>query len=124
MLSVGKGNGPDWLLFQNDIRRTSNVCQKIPTSTTTNEHSQTSISISPNPLSHFTTITLSLPLAASVAYSISTMQGAVIEKMPQQQFSSGIHRLHWNVPTSLASGLYLCTVHINEEKSSFKIMVQ
>jgi len=124
MLSVGKGNGPDWLLFQNDIRRTSNVCQKNPTSTTTIEHSKPSISISPNPLSHFTTITLSLPLAASVAYSISTMQGAVIEKMPQQQFSSGIHRLHWNVPTSLASGLYLCTVHINEEKSSFKIMVQ
>lgn len=28
MVSVGPGNGPDWLMFQNDIRRRSNICDK------------------------------------------------------------------------------------------------
>lgn len=124
MLSVGKGKGPDWLLFQNDIRRTSNVCQKNPTATATIVHPIPSISISPNPISHFTTITLSLPFAATVSYSISTMQGLEIDKSDQKQLPAGIHHLRWDVPTTLASGLYSCTVLINKEQTTFKILVQ
>jgi outer membrane protein assembly factor BamB len=31
MISAGKGNGPDWLMFQNDIRRQSSLCSYVPT---------------------------------------------------------------------------------------------
>ena len=30
MISVGKGKGPDWLMFQNDIRRQSSLCKYVP----------------------------------------------------------------------------------------------
>lgn len=31
MLTVGKGNGPDWLMFQHDIRRQSTLCGSLTT---------------------------------------------------------------------------------------------
>jgi len=30
MISAGKGNGPNWLMFQNDIRRQSSLCSSAP----------------------------------------------------------------------------------------------
>lgn len=49
MLSVGKGNGPDWLMFQNDIRRQSNVCGTGTTNVVEIESTASSFSIFPNP---------------------------------------------------------------------------
>ena len=51
MLSVGKGNGPDWLMFQNDIRRQSNVCGTGTSNVIEIESTPSTFSIFPNPSS-------------------------------------------------------------------------
>ncbi|HTO16922.1 MAG TPA: FG-GAP-like repeat-containing protein [Edaphocola sp.] len=49
MLSIGQGNGPDWLMFQNDIRRQSNVCNNGNTSLPETGNRQLQYFIYPNP---------------------------------------------------------------------------
>ena len=49
MLSIGKGNGPDWLMFQNDILRQSNVCGAGTSNVFYDESAPSSFSIFPNP---------------------------------------------------------------------------
>ena len=48
LISAGKGNGPDWLMFQNDIRRQSSLCPYTPTGL--NELAEPlTVSLFPNP---------------------------------------------------------------------------
>lgn len=49
MLSIGQGNGPDWLMFQHDIRRQSNVCDTATTTVSEIGNSLPNFSIFPNP---------------------------------------------------------------------------
>lgn len=56
MISAGKGNGPDWLMFQNDIQRQSSLCTYSPISITENAETL-SVSIFPNPVSSEVTLT-------------------------------------------------------------------
>lgn len=57
MIKAGKGKGPNWLMFQRDIRRQSSIC--MSSSTSTNEiKSQSKVIIYPNPSSGKVTIEL------------------------------------------------------------------
>ena len=47
MISTGPGHGPDWLMFQHDVRRQSNVCE-FPVGIS-EQSEATSITIYPNP---------------------------------------------------------------------------
>lgn len=49
MLSVGQGKGPDWLMFQHDIRRQSNVCDTVTTGISNSENRSSFCSLFPNP---------------------------------------------------------------------------
>lgn len=48
LMSVGKGSGPNWLMFQNNIHRTNSICKNM-TSIYTEQKEQKPLSISPNP---------------------------------------------------------------------------
>ncbi len=48
-LSIGKGNGPAWLMFQNDIRRQSSLCGNTPISVNENKSNTKSVLVFPNP---------------------------------------------------------------------------
>ncbi len=48
MISTGKGNGPDWLMFQNDIHRQSSLCTYTPTALNESSVKQV-VSLFPNP---------------------------------------------------------------------------
>jgi outer membrane protein assembly factor BamB len=48
MVSVGQGNGPDWLMFQRDVLRQSSLCEEINTSIST-PFANFGIDVFPNP---------------------------------------------------------------------------
>lgn len=55
MVSVGTGNGPDWLMFQHDIRRQSSMCYDYTTSLNDNspDIEQELNLVYPNPATDF-----------------------------------------------------------------------
>jgi len=57
MISVGKGNGPDWLMFQNDIRRQSSLCAYSTTKIEETESLQ-NVKVFPNPTMNEINLTL------------------------------------------------------------------
>ncbi len=82
MLSASKGNGPDWLMFQQDVKRRSSLC--IDSSSTVNELSKVntlSVKIFPNPSNTFTTICFSNPQNENLTLLIYNSEGQVVRKM-------------------------------------------
>lgn len=57
MVSLGIGNGPDWLMFQHDVRRQSSLCTDDITSVS--ETTPQRVKINPNPASDYVEIDLS-----------------------------------------------------------------
>ncbi len=104
-LSIGAGAGPDWLMFQRDIRRQSSLCEF-----TTSIPEQTSevgkgINVYPNPAGNSMSISLENPKEESHTVSIYTATGQHIQ---QTQTSTGSPI---TVETAiLPSGLYFFTV--------------
>lgn len=60
MVGMGKGRGPDWLMFQRDPRRTASICYDDITKVNDNPklHTTNIISISPDPASDYIEIDL------------------------------------------------------------------
>ena len=52
MVSIGQGNGPEWLMFQNDIRRQSSLCE-APPSGISNLLASQEVRVFPNPASQY-----------------------------------------------------------------------
>lgn len=69
MLGIGKGNGPEWLMFQHDIRRQSSLCYSYENSNSiySNQVSE-NIDIFPNPAKH--EIALNIEFDMVVIYDI------------------------------------------------------
>lgn len=75
MISAGKGNGPDWLMFQNDIHRQSSLCTYVTTSV--NEIKEApGVSIFPNPAS--SEIIVSFEKPGSYTIQITNLPGEVL----------------------------------------------
>ena len=75
MISAGKGNGPDWLMFQNDIRRQSSLCSFIPTAI--NETSELhSFNVFPNPAANEINLVLDDYIASEI--QIFNLVGGVV----------------------------------------------
>ncbi|MFH0866444.1 MAG: FG-GAP-like repeat-containing protein [Bacteroidota bacterium] len=53
MISAGVGNGPDWLMFQNNILRNSSLCADTTSDIPTYEFPENIITVYPNPASSF-----------------------------------------------------------------------
>ena len=49
MISAGKGNGPNWLMFQRDIRRQSSLCGPTISAVEENPQQKNEINVFPNP---------------------------------------------------------------------------
>ena len=97
MLSVGKGNGPDWLMFQNDIHRQSSLCTYVQTSV--NEIKEApGVSVFPNPAG--SEIIVSFEKYGSYTIQITNLPGEVFMletavadqlKIDISNFSKGIY---------------------------------
>jgi len=123
MLSVAKGNGPDWLMFQQNIRRTSNVCQSHPSAVVASHNSGTSVRIAPNPFYDNTTIIVALERPATVQYRIQNIQGIEVGSMSPTLLAAGTNPLIWKAPPHLPTGIYYCTLLIDGAITRLKMQV-
>lgn len=108
MVSAGKGNGPDWLMFQHDIRRQSSLCTSSTTHITTSYPSET-LKVYPNPSQEEVFVRLPDDFGESCVLKVYSALGTLVYT---QQTSS-------SVPISLSvkdwqSGLYF--LHVQNSK--------
>jgi len=82
MITAGIGNGPEWLMFQHDIRRQSSLCEEIPNSATElNSPEAFSIKLFPNPSGSYVTIRFPNPKNENHTLLIYNAEGRIVKKI-------------------------------------------
>ncbi len=105
MITAGTGSGPEWLMFQHDIRRKSSMCD-APLSNSTIEKKSTQIQIYPNPAKE----TLAIETDDLGELQIRKITGELILQ------SSLIHSKTIIDVSSFSTGLYI--VHVQTKNGS------
>ncbi|MBS1781757.1 MAG: VCBS repeat-containing protein [Bacteroidetes bacterium] len=125
MLSVGKGNGPDWLMFQNDIRRQSNICQPLSNAITNTIGHKNDIELFPNPIQDNTIcIRLTTQLPTHLLIKLTNLQGKIIDQFQSYLSKTGVQTINWQPKNELTVGLYYCIIQIGVENKVFKLVKQ
>jgi outer membrane protein assembly factor BamB len=106
MVSLGKGKGPDWLMFQHDVRRQSSLCYDYLTSV--EEINSPELNSSPNPATDFIEISFGSGIL-SEAHPIRTFDMLGIEILNNFQFSTVNSQLRLDV-SHLSPGVYFVRV--------------
>ena len=81
------------------------------------------ISIYPNPATDIATVEFDLPAGADVHISIADLQGRLVGSEDQGFLSAGNHKVSLNAST-LAKGMYLTTIHVNDHVFIKKLIKQ
>jgi hypothetical protein len=124
LLTIGKGNGPDWLMFQNDIWRRSNICEK-KTSSIENSLIETSdLTVFPNPSFGETNFELNLKERVEVGIAIYNIQGQKISSVEGGVLNSGKHTLQWKAAQGIASGVYFAVIKIGAATKYEKLLLR
>ncbi len=113
MVSVGKGKGPNWLMFQRDIRRQSSMCDYVPV-TAINELSEREGTIStvyPNPAENTVRWRISNAsgsLQTLIIYNAEGRQVHMLENFPHKEtelnvagWQNGIYFFRWYANTGI-----------------------
>jgi hypothetical protein len=124
LLTIGKGNGPDWLMFQNDIWRRSNICEKKTSSIENILVESNDIHIYPNPTFGETNFELTLKESAEVSIAIYNIQGQKISTMNAGILNAGKQTLQWKAAEGLASGLFYVEIKIGAATTFAKVLLQ
>ena len=106
MLSIGQGHGPDWLMFQHDIRRQSNVCSIGSTSLPEIEQKQLQNYLYPNPSKGDFKIHFGTGNSKDFLVSLFDITGRILELLPCEQASSAEIAYKLN----LIDGLYFVKI--------------
>lgn len=80
-----------------------------------------SFSNSPNPFDKFTFINFSIEQTADVKVVISDLLGNEISVLCDHKMNAGAQQLRWDAE-QISAGMYLCTIMINGESSSYKLI--
>lgn len=106
MVSAGKGNGPDWLMFQRDIRRQSNFCSSITTDI--NEETvltKDNFTIYPNPANSKINIDLKNKSSKELDINIYNSSGKLIYRVKNPNSETlSINTHEW------PAGIYLSVI--------------
>jgi hypothetical protein len=124
LLTIGKGNGPDWLMFQNDIWRRSNICEKKTSSIENILVESNDIHIYPNPTFGETNFELTLKESAEVSIAIYNIQGQKISTMNAGVLNAGKQTLQWKAAQGLAGGLFYVEIKIGAATTFAKVLLQ
>jgi len=109
MISAGKGNGPNWLMFQNDIRRQSSLCPFAPAAI--NETAAlNNINVFPNPTAN----EINLVLDKNTASKIQIFN--IVGELVYQASASGEIKID---VSNFSFGVYF--VQIYNKNNNFKI---
>jgi len=121
MISAGKGNGPDWLMFQNDVWRRSNVCH--PGTPVSEINQNRTFSLLPNPASHTVVITPSSFLEISkTTLEIFDFLG---RKLNQEigEIDHNENQILWSIDSGIPNGLYIIKLSGKGFSSSQKLAI-
>ena len=124
LLSIAPGNGPDWLMFQNDIWRRSNICEKKTSSVSATFLQNEDIAIYPNPSLGEINIALNLYEKAEVDIALYTLQGQKINGNGVGYLNAGKHLIPWRLPSGLAAGIYYCVITVGEQVYHEKLLLR
>ena len=112
MVTIGKGNGPDWLMFQRDIRRQSSMCYDY-TSGSFASFENHEVLLYPNPSSGLVAIDSDFSSAEIQVYDFAG------RKITDQFITNGKSEL--NIPHR---GIYLIRIKSDNKIITKKIIVQ
>lgn len=124
LLSISAGNGPDWLMFQNDIWRRSNICEKKASNIQSMLLDNERVSIYPNPSFGDINFELTLQEKADVSIAVFNLQGQRISTVDGGKLSAGRHTLQWKAPKGIASGVYYSIIKIGSVTKYEKLLLQ
>lgn len=123
LLSIGKGNGPDWLMFQHDILRQSNACIGTSDVSSHPQSSDNDVNIYPLPSKHHTNIDITLTHATDINIIIYNLSGLPVDNLYNGPISGGKHTLAWKIPNGTSAGVYFCRILVDNNIIVKRILV-
>jgi hypothetical protein len=81
------------------------------------------LEVMPNPATDWITFNYTLEEAADIELSVRDLTGKVIDQLPFGRQQTGLQSIDWNIPSSVASGLYLYTLTVNGQSTTGKISI-
>ena len=108
MISAGIGNGPDWLMFQNDIHRQSSLCTYL-TNAVSEVSESIALSVFPNPFSLQTTLQLE-EMVNDATLTVYNLYGHTVRKL-ENLFGQTITFHRDNLP----GGMYFMLLQQDDE---------
>jgi len=113
MISAGIGKGPEWLMFQHDLRRQSNLCEMSISSTEPNNLKET-FNIYPNPSSNY----FEIESKETGLAEIRNIAGTLVQKII-------INNLKTSLPTEhLTTGVYFVFLKTSTGESVQKLIIE
>lgn len=117
MLSIGKGNGPDWTMFQKNNQRQSNLCGYKPSAiAAVGTNATNEPTLYPNPSHHQIEINIDISDAASLAIKVFTSTGQLLHLKELGFLSIGHHTLNLNLPNTIPAGTYWCVLETGKSR--------
>jgi hypothetical protein len=118
---LGTG-GFAWYFFNSTFMVRMNFDESIPLSTENNELSNLQVNQFPNPFANETTVSYTLPDAASVNYSVVDMTGKVIATGNEGTQSAGKHSFTID-GSAFSNGMYFLELNAGENKVTRRLVV-
>lgn len=116
MLTIAKGYGPDWLMFQNDIWRQSSLCQMKPVSVNEFTALIDDLNVFPNPSSGEVTLEITTKNPTEARIELYSIQGQKTEGGFSGNLIAGKNTLRWNANNKPAAGFYYFVVSIGGKR--------
>ncbi len=113
MIAAGTGNGPDWLMFQHDIKRQSSLCEFNPSTVPEQSAPYNNITIYPNPVTEKFYINTDEKIEMIKIYD--TLGRIII--CGSGNIDGGIDVNGWE------DGIYIVQVFCNAHSYSYKVLV-
>jgi hypothetical protein len=111
-------------MFQNDIWRRSNICEKKTSSIENILVETNDIQIYPNPTFGETNFELTIKESAEVSIAIYNLQGQKICTMNAGVLNAGKQTLQWKAAQGLAGGLFYVEIKIGAATTFAKLLIQ
>jgi outer membrane protein assembly factor BamB len=124
-LSIGKGTGPDWLMFQNNQFRNGSICTQ-PTGIIDSQKATSIPKINFNSLSNQLDINFNSEINGKLNIDLYDILGNEIINFENGNLKLGNNIYNYNLndyQIKLAPGIYLLSLNINEKKYSKLLII-
>ncbi len=124
MVSIGAGNGPDWLMFQHDVRRRGNACEAVPNVVSqVPSAGEFSLAVFPNPTAGNVTLTVRSGTAGKAHLQVLNFMGQEVAAT-DYSLAAGGNSIAFASPKSLPAGVYFFVLRQGENSVWEKVVVE